>query len=236
MGAFDRELIALDSSPLDMAALRGKVVLVVNVASRCGLTPQYAALEELQRRFAARGFTVLGTPCNQFAGQEPGDAGEIATFCATSYGISFPLTEKLAVNGRGRHPLYDALTAVPDGDGVAGDVDWNFEKFLVSRAGEVRARFRSRVLPDDARVLAAIEDALDGDEAPARRDWRTVAAGEVQLGERVRPRPELELTVTRIEPRFAGRDGLIAFVEDSAEQWVKVPTPHDAEVAVLRPV
>ena len=134
--------------------------MVVNVASRCGLTPQYEGLERLQARFGAAGFTVLGVPCNQFAGQEPGTPEEIQQFCSATYGTSFPLTEKLEVNGRKRHPLYQRLTAVPDTDGRAGEVEWNFEKFLISPAGEIVARWRPLVEPEDARVISAIERVL----------------------------------------------------------------------------
>ena len=134
--------------------------MVVNVASRCGLTPQYEGLERLQARFGAAGFTVLGVPCNQFAGQEPGTPEEIQQFCSATYGTSFPLTEKLEVNGRKRHPLYQRLTAVPDTDGRAGEVEWNFEKFLISPAGEIVARWRPLVEPEDARVIGAIERVL----------------------------------------------------------------------------
>ncbi|MFC5948888.1 glutathione peroxidase [Pseudonocardia lutea] len=151
-------LSALDGSPLP--DLDGKAVLVVNVASRCGLTPQYEGLERLQERFADRGFTVLGVPCNQFAGQEPGTAEEIATFCSTTYGVSFPLTEKIEVNGPGRHPLYAALTAAADDSGEAGDVQWNFEKFLVAPDGAVRARFRPRTEPESDEVVAAVTEVL----------------------------------------------------------------------------
>ncbi len=156
----DVELTALDGTRLDLEALRQKVVLVVNVASRCGLTPQYAGFERLQERYSADGFSVLGVPCNQFAGQEPGTAEEIATFCSVTYGTTFPLTEKVDVNGELRHPLYDRLTAAPDADGEAGDVLWNFEKFLVSPAGEVLARFRPPVDPEAPEVVEAIERAL----------------------------------------------------------------------------
>jgi glutathione peroxidase len=155
----DLELTALDG-PLEMAALRGRAVLVVNVASRCGLTPQYTGLEELQRRYAAAGFSVLGVPCNQFAGQEPGSAEEIATFCSATYGTTFPMTEKLEVNGQRRHPLYQTLTAVPDAQGRAGEVEWNFEKFLISPAGEVVGRFRPSVQPEAQEIVAAIEGLL----------------------------------------------------------------------------
>jgi len=154
------DLNALDGSPLDADRLAGRTVLVVNVASRCGLTPQYEGLERLQQRFGGERFTVLGVPCNQFGGQEPGTSEEIATFCSTTYGVSFPLTEKIDVNGDARNPLYERLTATPDADGEAGDIQWNFEKFLVSPSGEVLARFRPMVTPEDERVIAAIEAAL----------------------------------------------------------------------------
>jgi len=160
-GAFDGvELTALDGSSLDLDELRRRAVLVVNVASRCGLTPQYEALEELQRRYADAGFSVLGCPCNQFGGQEPGTSDEIAQFCSATYGTSFPMTEKLDVNGRHAHPLYQHLTATADGEGCAGEVEWNFEKFLVSPAGEVVARFRPTVTPDAAELISAIEQVL----------------------------------------------------------------------------
>jgi glutathione peroxidase len=153
-------LDALDGAPLDPELLAGRALLIVNVASKCGLTPQYEGLERLQQRFGDERFTVLGVPCNQFGGQEPGTAEEIATFCSETYGATFPLTEKLEVNGDGRHPLFERLTAAPDADGEAGDIQWNFEKFLVSPGGEVLARFRPMVEPEDERVVAAIEDAL----------------------------------------------------------------------------
>jgi glutathione peroxidase len=156
----DVDLTALDGTPLDLDGLRRSAVLVVNVASRCGLTPQYEALERLQKRYAAAGFSVLGVPCNQFAGQEPGTPEEIATFCRATYGTTFPLTEKLDVNGQQRHPLYDRLTGVADSDGQAGEVMWNFEKFLISPAGDVVARFRPPVEPEADEVVAAIERVL----------------------------------------------------------------------------
>jgi glutathione peroxidase len=156
----DWNLTSLDGNALDTALLEGKAVLVVNVASKCGLTPQYEGLERLQKRFGGDGFTVLGVPCNQFAGQEPGTPEEIQTFCSTTYGTTFPMTEKLDVNGRRRAPLYQWLTSTPDADGRAGEVEWNFEKFLVSPSGDVVARFRPPVEPEDERVVAAIEGAL----------------------------------------------------------------------------
>ncbi|MPY93593.1 MAG: glutathione peroxidase [Acidimicrobiia bacterium] len=150
----------LDGEAANLSELQGQAALFVDVASRCGLTPQYSGLERLQERYAERGFTVAGFPCNQFMGQEPGTADEIAQFCSTSYGVTFPMYEKLDVNGPDRHPLYDELTATPDASGDAGDVQWNFEKFLVSPAGEVVARFRPRTDPEAPEVIAAIEALL----------------------------------------------------------------------------
>jgi glutathione peroxidase len=147
----------------DQTTLRefaGQALLVVNVASKCGLTPQYEGLERLQKTYAERGFSVVGVPSNQFGGQEPGTAEEIETFCSTTYGVSFPLLEKLEVNGPGRHPLYHELTAQPDAAGEAGDVQWNFEKFLVSPEGDVVARFRPGTEPESPELVAAIEGLL----------------------------------------------------------------------------
>ncbi len=137
-----------------------KALLVVNVASKCGLTPQYTGLERLQQRYGDKGFSVVGFPCNQFAGQEPGTPEEIQTFCSITYGVSFPLFEKIEVNGDGRHPLYRTLTETPDSDGEAGDVRWNFEKFLISPDGEVVGRFRPLTAPEDKSLLKAIEAVL----------------------------------------------------------------------------
>ena len=147
-------------SSLSDADLAGRTLLVVNVASRCGLTPQYAGLEALHERFADRGFSVVGFPCNQFMGQEPGSAEEIAEFCSTTYGVTFPMFEKIEVNGDGRHPIYSELTSVADANGDAGDVQWNFEKFLVSPDGAVIGRFRPRTEPDAPALVAAIEASL----------------------------------------------------------------------------
>ena len=155
-------LTTLQGSSTSIEEFRGKEVLIVNVASKCGLTPQYTQLEQLQKTYGDRGFTVVGFPCNQFMGQEPGSAEEIESFCSTTYGVTFPLMEKVEVNGEGRHPLYDELTAVPDADGYAGDIRWNFEKFLVSPEGDVVARFNPTVTPDDPAVVAAIEANLPG--------------------------------------------------------------------------
>jgi len=150
-------------SSLGSAGLDGRTLLVVNVASKCGLTPQYTALEQLHEQFADRGFAVVGFPCNQFGGQEPGTADEIAVFCSATYGVTFPMFEKIEVNGPGRHPVYSLLTAVPDAAGEAGDIQWNFEKFLVRPDGTVAARFRPRTEPDAPEVLAAIEANLPAD-------------------------------------------------------------------------
>ena len=159
MALYDHSISRLDGSPLDLHDYEGKALLIVNVASKCGLTPQYEGLEQLQETYGDRGFSVLGVPCNQFMGQEPGSAEEIATFCSTTYGVTFPLAEKVEVNGEGRHPLYEELTSVADAEGKAGDVAWNFEKFLVAPDGSV-TRFRPQVEPQDPALVAAIEGAL----------------------------------------------------------------------------
>ncbi|MFD5158820.1 glutathione peroxidase [Streptomyces hawaiiensis] len=156
----DVEIGALQGGPADLSQYAGKVVLVVNVASKCGLTPQYTGLEKLHEQYAERGFSVLGVPCNQFLGQEPGGADEIAEFCSATYGVTFPMTEKVEVNGEGRHPLYDRLTGFADPEGHSGDVRWNFEKFLIGRDGRVVARFSPQTEPDSAEVVAAIEAQL----------------------------------------------------------------------------
>lgn len=156
MSLLDTPIATLTGEPSTLGELAGgKAALVVNVASKCGLTPQYTALETL----AEQGISVVGFPCNQFGGQEPGTAQEIGEFCSATYGVTFPLTEKVDVNGSHQHPIYAELTATPDGDGEAGDIQWNFEKFVVSPSGEVVARFRPTVQPDDPAVLAAIERA-----------------------------------------------------------------------------
>ena len=156
----DIPLRTLSGEPTTLAALRGKAVLIVNVASKCGLTPQYAGLERLHERFAGSGFSVVGFPCNQFGGQEPGTAEEIATFCSTTYGVTFPMMSKVDVNGPERHPLYTELVTTPDSEGNAGDVQWNFEKFLLDPAGKVVARFRPVTTPEDEAVTSAIEAVL----------------------------------------------------------------------------
>ncbi|MEU8717580.1 glutathione peroxidase [Streptomyces sp. NPDC048663] len=156
----DTEIGALQGGSADLSGYAGKAVLIVNVASKCGLTPQYTGLERLQERYAAQGFTVLGVPCNQFLGQEPGSAEEIAEFCSATYGVTFPLTEKVEVNGEGRHPLYDRLTPFADDEGHTGDIRWNFEKFLIGRDGHVVARFAPQTEPESAEVVAAVEKAI----------------------------------------------------------------------------
>ncbi|CAL9526254.1 glutathione peroxidase [Streptomyces sp. enrichment culture] len=154
------EIDALTGGPADLTQYAGRAVLVVNVASKCGLTPQYEGLERLHERYAERGFTVLGVPCNQFLGQEPGSAEEIAEFCSATYGVTFPMTEKVEVNGDGRHPLYERLVGFADAEGHSGDIRWNFEKFLVGRDGSVVARFSPQTEPESAEVVAAVEKAL----------------------------------------------------------------------------
>jgi len=154
------EIGALTGGSADLAQYAGKAVLIVNVASKCGLTPQYNGLEKLQERYAARGFTVLGVPCNQFLGQEPGSAEEIAEFCSATYGVTFPLTEKVEVNGESRHALYERLVGFSDAEGHSGDIRWNFEKFLIGRDGAVVARFSPQTEPESDAVVAAVEGAL----------------------------------------------------------------------------
>ena len=156
----DVEIGSLQGGSADLSRYAGKAVLVVNVASKCGLTPQYNGLEKLHERYAERGFTVLGVPCNQFLGQEPGSAEEIAEFCSATYGVTFPMTEKVEVNGENRHPLYDRLTGFADAEGHSGDIRWNFEKFLVGRDGRVVARFSPQTEPEADEVVAAIEAQL----------------------------------------------------------------------------
>ncbi len=156
----DIALTTLAGEPTTLADYADGAVLVVNVASKCGLTPQYTALEKLAQDYGDRGLTVLGVPCNQFMGQEPGSAEEIQEFCSSTYGVTFPLLAKVDVNGAERHPLYAELTKSADADGEAGDVQWNFEKFLLAPGGEVVNRFRPRTVPDAPEVIGAIEAVL----------------------------------------------------------------------------
>ena len=162
MSIYDNPVHNLDGSDADLHEYDDKLTLIVNVASKCGLTPQYETLEKIHEQYAAKGFTVLGVPCNQFMGQEPGSAEEIQSFCSTTYGVTFPLLEKVDVNGEDRHPIYAELTEVADAGGHSGDIRWNFEKFLVGRDGNVIARFSPLVLPEAPKVVDSIEKALAG--------------------------------------------------------------------------
>jgi glutathione peroxidase len=150
----------LKGKPTTLAAYKGKAIMIVNVASQCGNTPQYSTLEALQKKYEAKGFTVIGFPCNQFANQEPGTADEIQTFCSTTYGVTFPIMEKIDVNGDTRHPIYKALTPIADVAGKTGDIRWNFEKFVVSADGKKVVRFAPKIKPEDPTVIAAVEAAL----------------------------------------------------------------------------
>jgi glutathione peroxidase len=156
MTIYDIPLHTLDGEPSSLAPYDGKTVLVVNVASKCGLTPQYEGLEQLQKTYADRDFSVVGFPCNQFAGQEPGTAEEIQTFCSTTYGVTFPLFEKIDVNGENQSPIYATLNQTADAEGYSGDIRWNFEKFLIGPDGSVQ-RFAPKVTPEDPILIRAIE-------------------------------------------------------------------------------
>lgn len=164
MSVYDAQIATLEgeAGPL-MGSLAGTAALIVNVASKCGFTYQYEALQRLQEKYSGRGFTVVGVPCNQFLDQEPGDAAEIREFCSLTYGVSFPIAEKVDANGEQRHPLFAPLTEHPDtNDGHTGDVRWNFEKWVVSPAGQVVARFGTGVEPEADEVIAALEAVLPG--------------------------------------------------------------------------
>jgi glutathione peroxidase len=161
MSILQAKIARLDGSPATLGELTGgQPALLVNVASKCGLTPQYTALEQLHERYADRGFAVVGVPCNQFGQQEPGSSEEIAEFCSATYGVTFPMTEKVDVNGEHRHEVYRALVGTPDEKGETGDITWNFEKFLVDGEGEVVARCSPGVVPDDPTIVRAVEDLL----------------------------------------------------------------------------
>lgn len=161
MSILDAPIARLDGTPTTLGEITGgQPALLVNVASKCGLTPQYTGLEQLHEQLAGRGFSVVGLPCNQFGGQEPGSSEEIAEFCSATYGVTFPMTEKIEVNGEGRHEIYQALVETPDENGKAGDITWNFEKFLVDGSGAVVARFSPGVEPGDPRLVAAVESQL----------------------------------------------------------------------------
>jgi glutathione peroxidase len=158
MDIYDIPFDRMDGTSATLADHRGDVVMVVNVASRCGLTPQYEALEKLQRTYAERGFTVVGFPSNQFL-QELSTDDKIAEFCSTTYGVSFPVVSKVKVNGKNAHPLYAELTKTPDGGGHDGRIRWNFEKFLVLPGGDVR-RYSPRTVPDAPEIIETIEEHL----------------------------------------------------------------------------
>lgn len=160
MSIYENTIGQLTGTGNALDAVRGKVTLIVNVASKCGLTPQYEAMQKIHTDLADRGFSVLGVPCNQFLEQEPGTADEIASFCSINYGVSFPISEKVDVNGDARHSLYAELSKVTDAEGYSGDIRWNFEKFVIGRDGNIVARFHPKVAPDAPEVLAAIEAAL----------------------------------------------------------------------------
>ncbi len=160
MALYDIPIHTLQGDDTKLGDYAGKTLLLVNVASKCGLTPQYEGLERLQKTYGDKGFSVIGFPCNQFMGQEPGTSEEIAQFCSATYGVTFPLTEKIEVNGEGRHPIYQELTEKADAEGNAGDITWNFEKFLVSPAGQVVARYRPQVEPEDPAIVGDIEAQL----------------------------------------------------------------------------
>jgi glutathione peroxidase len=160
MSVYDNSIATLDGNNDALGPHKGEVTLLVNVASFCGLTPQYTGLQNLQAKYAEQGFSVIGLPCNQFGAQEPGTPDEIATFCSTNYDVTFPLTEKIEVNGDGRHPLYQQLTETADGEGHTGDIRWNFEKFLVGRDGNIVARFSPVVDPEADEITTAIEKEL----------------------------------------------------------------------------
>ena len=157
---YDATVVTVTGEETSLENLRDKALLVVNVASKCGLTPQYEQLEQLQKEYGPRGFQVVGFPCNQFAGQEPGTNEQIAEFCSATYGVTFPVFGKIKVNGKKKHPIYAALREKEDADGKAGRVKWNFEKFLVAPGGEVVGRFRPSTTPDDPKVVSAIEAVL----------------------------------------------------------------------------
>jgi glutathione peroxidase len=160
MSVYEVPLSTIDGEAGVLAGQQGKVTLLVNVASFCGLTPQYEGLEELYEKYGAQGFSVIGIPCNQFGAQEPGTSDEIKTFCSTTYNVQFPLTEKIEVNGDGRHALYDQLTATADSEGHTGDIRWNFEKFLIGRDGEIIARYSPLTEPGNDELVSAIEKAI----------------------------------------------------------------------------
>jgi glutathione peroxidase len=226
VNVYDVRLSSLDGQPLDPQLFWGKTTVVVNVASRCGFTPQYTGLQALYERYHDDGLQVLGVPCGQFAGQELGSEEEIGEFCSTTYGVTFPLTEKLEVNGRHRHALYQALI------GDSGpDVQWNFEKFLVSPHGRVVGRFGSSTAPDSEALVDAIEAHLP---RAVGSTWASTLAGDVTPGDRVLVPSGDALSVTRIQRRFLDRDDLVCLIEDTDARWYAKPVKTDVAVQVLR--
>jgi glutathione peroxidase len=164
---YDIPVTTIDGQDSTLGEHSGDVMLVVNVASKCGFTPQYEQLQAIHEKYSEQGFTVLGFPCNQFLFQESGDEGKIAQFCSTTYGVTFPMFSKIKVKGRGQHPLYTELTKKEDANGKSGNVKWNFEKFLVNRNGDVIGRFRTKLRPDDPAITSAIESALADEALPS---------------------------------------------------------------------
>jgi glutathione peroxidase len=202
---------ALGGGPANLDQYRGRTLLIVNVASKCGLTPQYASLQALYEKYADRGLVVLAVPCNQFGGQEPGTALEIADFCEAQFGVTFPITEKVEVNGPGRHELFEWLTDAPDPDGVAGDIRWNFEKFVVEPEGRVVARFRPLTDPLSPELVTAVEkhlpDAFTHPAGPARSE---ADAGVNRLPPIALDRPAASTPPTSAAPaNLIGRRGLL---------------------------
>jgi len=231
MSSYDFTLPGIDDSPIVLDRFRGATTLIVNVASACGLATQYAALQELHDRFADRGFSVIGVPCNQFGEQEPGGEDEIVAFCSGSYGVTFPLTRKVEVNGVHRHPLYAHLTQSTDGDGIDGEIRWNFEKFVVGPEGQVVGRFHPFVTPDADEVVETIERTL---AAGGVAEWEPATAADVRPGDRVRLTNGTVVNVTRIESDFLGNEGLVGLFEDSPVRWLARPLRGDVAVEVLR--
>jgi glutathione peroxidase len=230
MDIYDFQVTGLDGRSIDLSGFRGRTTLIVNVATKCGLTPQYEGLQTLCDRYGGRGFSIIGVPCNQFGEQEPGGADEIEA-CAASYAATFPLTEKLEVNGPRRHPLYEALTVKADSSGRAGDVEWNFEKFLISPGGEVVGRFRPVIDPVSDEILSTVESNLPSETGGLV--WIPTPAAKVRSGDRVRLPSSVELTATRVEMPFLGLDDLVCLIEDTPARWLAHALGTDAEVQVL---
>jgi glutathione peroxidase len=198
---------ALRGGPADLTQYRGRTMLIVNVASKCGLTSQYASLQHLYEQYAQRGLVVLAVPCNQFGGQEPGTAAEIADFCEVNFGVTFPITQKVDVNGPDRHELFDRLADVADPEGAAGDLRWNFEKFLVEPHGKVVARFRPLTDPLSPELVAAVEEHLPEPGTVPAPPAGSAAEAEVS---QFAPWPHDHLPASTPPPAPAGRRGLLS--------------------------